>query len=114
MIRRPPRSTLFPYTTLFRSEDFYYAGGLPALLRVLAPQLDLTCLTITGKTLGENIGGAEIYNADVIRALDNPVLESGGLAILYENLAPNGAGIKYSAAETSLQMTPGSVVDLDS
>src|SRR5256885_11654434 len=86
MIRRPPRSTLFPYTTLFRSEDFYYAGGLPALLRVLAPQLDLTCLTITGKTLGENIAGAEIYNADVIRALEDRKstrLNSSHLVISY-------------------------------
>jgi len=95
-------------------EDFYYAGGLPALLGVLAPQLDLTCLTITGKTLGENIAGAEIYNADVIRALDNPVLESGGLAILYGNLAPNGAVIKASAAETSLLKHTGSAIVFDS
>src|SRR4029077_4938752 len=69
-------------------EDFYYAGGLPALMNAFAPQLDLSCLTITGKTLGENIAGAEIYNTDVIRTLDNPVLESGGLAILRGNLAP--------------------------
>ena len=95
-------------------EDFYYAGGLPALLRVLAPQLELTCLTITGKTLGENIAGAEIYNADVIRALDNPVLESGGLAILYGNLAPNGAVIKASAAETGLLKHTGSAIVFDS
>jgi len=95
-------------------EDFYYAGGLPALLRVLAPRLDLTCLTITGKTLGENIAGTEIYNADVIRALDNPVLESGGLAILYGNLAPNGAVIKASAAETSLLKHTGSAIVFDS
>ena len=95
-------------------EDFYYAGGLPALLGVLAPQLDLTCLTITGKTLGENIAGAEIYNADVIRALDNPVLESGGLAILYGNLAPNGAVIKASAAETGLLKHTGSAIVFDS
>jgi len=95
-------------------EDFYYAGGLPALLRVLAPQLELTCLTITGKTLGENIAGAEIYNADVIRALDNPVLESGGLAILYGNLAPNGAVIKASAAETRLLKHTGGAIVFDS
>jgi dihydroxy-acid dehydratase len=95
-------------------EDFYYAGGLPALLRVLAPQLDLNCLTITGKTLGENIAGAEIYNADVIRALDNPVLTSGGLAILYGNLAPNGAVIKASAAETRLLKHTGRAIVFDS
>src|SRR5271163_4773460 len=75
-------------------EDFYYAGGLPALLKAMSHHLDLTCLTITGKTLGENIASAEIYNTDVIRSLDNPILASGGLAILYGNLAPSGAVIK--------------------
>jgi len=95
-------------------EDFYYAGGLPALLRVLAPQLDLSCLTITGKTLGENIAGAEIYNTDVIRTLDNPVLTSGGLAILYGNLAPNGAVIKAAAAETRLLKHAGRAIVFDS
>ena len=91
-------------------EDFYYAGGLPALLRVLAPQLDSSCLTITGKTLGENIAGAEIYNTDVIRTLDTPVLACGGLAILYGNLAPNGAVIKASAAETKLLKHTGRAI----
>src|SRR6202521_4918742 len=95
-------------------EDFYYAGGLPALLRVLAPQLDLRCLTITGKTLGENIASAEIYNTDVIRSLDNPVLTSGGLAILYGNLAPNGAVIKASATETRLLKHAGRAIVFDS
>src|SRR5271156_7205960 len=64
-------------------EDFYYAGGLPALLKAMAPHLDLSCSTITGKALGENIANAEIFNNDVIRSGDNPVLPSGGLAILY-------------------------------
>jgi dihydroxy-acid dehydratase len=109
----PMLANLRPSGT-YLMEDFYYAGGLPALLRVLAPQLDLTCLTITGKTLGENIAGAEIYNADVIRALDNPVLESGGLAILYGNLAPNGAVIKASAAKTSLLKHAGGAIVFDS
>jgi len=95
-------------------EDFYYAGGLPALLRVLAPQLDLSCLTITGKTLGDNIASAEIYNPDVIRSLANPVLTSGGLAILYGNLAPNGAVIKASAAETRLLKHAGRAIVFDS
>ena len=94
-------------------EDFYYAGGLQALLRVLAPHLDLSCLTITGKTLGENIAGAEIYNTDVIRTLDNPVLASGGLAILYGNLAPNGAVIKASATEAKLLKHTGRAIVFD-
>jgi len=95
-------------------EDFYYAGGLPALLRALAPHLDLSCLTITGKTLGENIAAAEIYNTDVIRILDNPVLASGGLAILYGNLAPKGAVIKASAADTRLLKHTGRAIVFDS
>jgi dihydroxy-acid dehydratase len=95
-------------------EDFYYAGGLPALLNAFAPKLDLSCRTITGKTLGENVAGAEIYNTDVIRTLDNPVLESGGLAILHGNLAPTGAVIKSSAAEPGLLKHTGRAVVFDS
>ena len=95
-------------------EDFYYAGGLPALLNAIGPQLDLSCLTITGKTLGENVAGAEIYNTDVIRTLDNPVLESGGLAILHGNLAPTGAVIKSSAAEPGLLKHTGRAIVFDS
>jgi dihydroxy-acid dehydratase len=95
-------------------EDFYYAGGLLALLNIIAPQLDLSCLTITGKTLGENVAGAEIYDTDVIRTLDNPVLESGGLAILHGNLAPTGAVIKSSAAEPRLLKHTGRAIVFDS
>jgi dihydroxy-acid dehydratase len=95
-------------------EDFYYAGGLPALLNAIGPQLDLSCRTITGKTLGENVSGAEIYNTDVIRTLDNPVLQSGGLAILHGNLAPTGAVIKASAAEPRLLKHTGRAVVFDS
>ena len=95
-------------------EDFYYAGGLPALLRALSSHLNLGCLTVTGETLGENVANAEIYNADVIRSLDHPVLESGGLAILYGNLAPNGAVIKASAAEPQLLKHIGRAIVFDS
>ncbi len=95
-------------------EDFYYAGGLSALLRALAPHLDLTCMTVTGKTLGQNIASAEIFNKDVIRTTDNPVYESGGLAILYGNLAPNGAVIKASAAEKRLLEHAGRAIVFDS
>jgi dihydroxyacid dehydratase/phosphogluconate dehydratase len=95
-------------------EDFYYAGGLPALLTALAPRLDLSCLTISGKTLRENIIGAKIYNEDVIRGLDNPVYESGGLAILHGNIAPNGAVIKPVAAEPRLLKHTGPALVFDS
>ena len=94
-------------------EDFYYAGGLPALLKTMTPHLDLSCRTVTGKTLGENVAGAKIYHQDVIRTLDKPVLSNGGLAILYGNLAPNGAIIKASAAEPRLLNHTGRAIVFD-
>lgn len=95
-------------------EDFYYAGGLPALLKALASHLDLTCRTVTGKTLGENIANAEIYNSRVIRTTENPVLSSGGLVILRGNLAPQGAVIKAAAASPALLKHAGRAIVFDS
>ncbi len=95
-------------------EDFYYAGGLPALLSALKAHLDLSCRSVTGKSLGENIARAEIYNKDVIRNLDNPVMASGGLVILHGNLAPNGAVIKAAAAEPALLKHTGPAVVFNS
>jgi dihydroxy-acid dehydratase len=94
----------------FLMEDFYYAGGLRALLGQIRDLLHLDCLTVNGKTLGENIEGAKIYNNDVIRSLDNPVDLHGGTAILYGNLAPNGAVIKPTAAEKRLLQHTGPAV----
>jgi dihydroxy-acid dehydratase len=95
-------------------EDFFYAGGLPALLKALSPHLDLSCLTVTGRTLGENVAGAEIYNSDVIRSLENPVFSSGGLVILRGNLAPNRAVIKAVAADQALLKHAGRAIVFDS
>lgn len=95
-------------------EDFFYAGGLPALFKALSPHLDLNCLTVTGRTLGENIASAEIYNSDVIRGLENPVFPSGGLVILRGNLAPNGAVIKAVAADRRLLKHAGQAIVFDS
>jgi len=83
-------------------EDFFYAGGLPALLSVLKDRLHLDALTVTGRTLGEEIGDAAIYNDDVIRGLDHPVSTANGLAVLTGNIAPHGCVIKPSAAEPRL------------
>ncbi|CAN5161714.1 L-arabinonate dehydratase [soil metagenome] len=83
-------------------EDFFYAGGLPALMQVLKDKLDLTARTVAGGTLGDAIAGAKNYNPDVIRPLDNPVSAEVGTAILTGNLAPNGCVIKPSAAEPRL------------
>jgi len=95
-------------------EDFYYAGGLSALLKALSPHLDLSCLTVTGKTLGENVAASEIYNSDVIRNVDNPVFASGGLVIVRGNLAPTGAVIKPVAAEPRLLKHEGRAIVFDS
>ncbi len=95
-------------------EDFYYAGGLSGLLAALKPHLDLTCRSVTGKSLGENIASAKIHNNDVIRSLGNPVMASGGLVILRGNLAPDGAVIKAAAAEPSLLKHTGPAVVFDS
>jgi dihydroxy-acid dehydratase len=95
-------------------EDFFYAGGLSALLKALSPHLDLSSRTVTGKSLGENIAGAEIYNSDVIRGAGNPVFSSGGLAILRGNLAPNGAVIKAAAADPALVKHAGRAIVFDS
>jgi dihydroxy-acid dehydratase len=112
--RRTPLLANLRPSGKYLMEDFFYAGGLPALLKVLASHLDLQSLTVTGKTLGENIGAAEIYNDDVIRATSNAILESGGLAILRGNLAPHGAVIKPAAAESALWKHAGPAIVFDS
>ena len=86
----------------FLMEDFYYAGGLPALLSELKEKLDLSALTVAGGTLGEAIAGAKVYKPEVIRPLDNPVSSAVGTAILTGNLAPDGCVMKPSAAEPRL------------
>src|SRR5499425_2691238 len=80
-------------------EDFFYAGGLRALMRELADKLDLSCLTVTGKTMGENIAGAEIYLRDVIHTLADPIYREGATAVLKGNLAPRGSVMKPAAAD---------------
>lgn len=101
-------------TGKYLMEDFYYAGGLSALLKVLSPHLDLSCVTVTGKTVGENINNAEVHDADVIRNIENPLFPSGGLVILRGNLAPNGAVIKAPAAERRLLKHGGPAIIFDS
>ncbi|MCW5232266.1 L-arabinonate dehydratase [Verminephrobacter eiseniae] len=94
----------------FLMEDFYYAGGLLALLKRIESQLDLSCLSVNGRTLGENIAGAEVYNDDVIRPQANPVYAAGGLVVLRGNLAPRGAVLKRAAADPKLLQHTGPAV----
>ena len=91
-------------------EDFYYAGGLRGLLTVLKDDLNLECRTVSGKNLGENIAGAQVYNTDVIRTREKALSQSGGLAVLRGNLAPDGAVIKPLAAESRLLKHTGPAV----
>ena len=83
-------------------EDFYYAGGLPVLLKEVAAHLHAQALTVNGKTLGDNCRDAQNFNPEVIRRIDQPVSASGGVAVLRGNLAERGAVIKPSAATPSL------------
>ncbi len=106
----PVLANIRPAGTTYLMEDFYYAGGLRALLAEISGLLALDCLTVNGKTLGENIAGAKVYNADVIRPLDNPLASNGGLAVLRGNLAPDGAVIKPTAAEPHLLKHTGRAV----
>jgi dihydroxy-acid dehydratase len=91
-------------------EDFFYAGGLPALLATLGDAIDGSAMTVNGKTLGENIAGAKAWNDDVIRPLSNPLVASDGLAVLKGNLAPLGAVIKPPAMESRLLKHTGRAV----
>ena len=91
-------------------EDFYYAGGLRALLFRLGDLLHRGAKTVNGNTLGENIAGAKVFNDDVILPLDRPLVASDSLAVLRGNLAPDGAVIKPPAAEARLHRHAGKAV----
>ncbi|NQW09262.1 MAG: dihydroxy-acid dehydratase [Alphaproteobacteria bacterium] len=91
-------------------EDFYYAGGMPALLSELRDNLHLDAVTVSGKTLGEDIEGADIWNEEVIRRKSAPLSEEGGLAVLRGNLCPDGAIIKQSACDPKLLKHKGPAI----
>jgi len=91
-------------------EDFYYAGGLPAVIRELGDLIRRDALTVNGKTIGENTADAPCYNRDVIRPFDDPLTKRGGLAILRGNICPDGAVIKPSAATPALMRHRGRAV----
>jgi len=91
-------------------EDFYYAGGLPAVLREISPVLNRDALTANGRTMGENIADAPCWNRDVIKEFSDPFKANAGIAILRGNLAPDGAVIKPSAATSKLLRHRGRAV----
>ena len=98
----------------FLMEDFYYAGGVPAVMREIRDMLHLNALTVNGRTIGQNIEDAPCYNRDVIKSIDQPFKTKAGIAVLKGNLAPDGAVIKPSAASPQLLKHRGRAVVFES
>ncbi|WP_343117263.1 L-arabinonate dehydratase [Ostreiculturibacter nitratireducens] len=103
----PVIANIRPSGKEYLMEDFYYAGGLRALMTELGDKLDHSALTVTGRSLGEGLEGAVNYNNDVIRPLSNPVYHEGSLAVLKGNLAPDGAVIKPAACDPKFHVHSG-------
>lgn len=109
----PVLANLFPSGDRLM-EDFHYAGGLPALMQRIKAHLALDAMTVTGRTLGENIASAVVHDDEVIRPLDRPVSEAAALAVVSGNLAPQGAVIKPSAASPKFFKHVGRALVFDS
>lgn len=109
----PTLANVRPTGDTYLMEDFFYAGGLPALMTRITDHLDLGALTVSGRTLGENISGASIYNDDVIRTADNPATRQSALAVLKGNLAPEGCVIKPGCCEERLLKHSGPAIVFD-
>src|ERR1700737_1217559 len=109
----PVIANVRPSGDKYLMEDFFYAGGLPGLMSRIRDHLHLDVMTVTGKTLGENIGDAEVYNDDVIRTVADPIYAEGALAVLKGNLAPDGCVIKPSACEPRFLKHPGQALVFD-
>jgi L-arabonate dehydrase len=112
--RRTPYLANIKPSGEFLMEEFFAAGGVGALLRELIPLLHGDALTVTGKTLAENIAGAVCHDRDVIRAAASPLHAEGGIAVLGGNLAPDGAVIKQTAASPALLTHTGPAYVFDS
>jgi L-arabonate dehydrase len=94
----------------FLMEDFFYAGGVPAVMAQIEDLLHLDAVTVSGRTVAENIADAQIINPEVIRARQDPLDEGGALVVLRGNLCPDGAVIKISAAEPALHQHEGRAI----
>jgi dihydroxyacid dehydratase/phosphogluconate dehydratase len=109
----PVIANIRPSGEQYLMEDFYYAGGLPAMMSRLTAHLHLDANTVSGRTIGENIEGARVWNDDVIRPLDNPIYAEGALAVLRGNLAPSGCVIKPSACAPRFLKHTGPAIVFD-
>ncbi len=108
--RRTPFIANIRPSGAFLMEDFYYAGGLLAALNRLRDLLDTSCVNVTGHAMAEAIADATVFNDEVIRSREQPLGPEGGVAVLRGNLAPDGAVIKHTAAETRLLQHAGPAV----
>jgi len=109
----PVIANIRPSGDAYLMEDFYYAGGMPAMLERIRGHLALDAMTVNGRTIGENVAGAEVHHHDVIRPLDNPIYAEGALAVLRGNLAPDGVVIKPSACAPHLLNHCGRAIVFD-
>jgi dihydroxy-acid dehydratase len=110
----PVIANIRPSGDKYLMEDFYYAGGLPALMSRLKAFLELNHVNVSGRTLGDGLDAAEVYNDDIIRPLNNPIYAEGALAVLRGNLAPDGCVMKPSAAAPHLLRHSGPALVFDS
>ncbi len=109
----PVIANIRPSGSTYLMEDFYYAGGMPAMLKNIEPHLNTQAITVNGETLGANIANAKVFNDDVIRTTSNPIYAEGALAVLRGNLAPNGVVIKPSACAPHLLKHTGPALVFD-
>lgn len=110
----PVIANIRPSGETYLMEDFFYAGGLRALMAQMADRLDLSALTVSGRPLGETLEGAQVFNDDVIRPLSNPVYREGSLAVLRGNLCPGGAVMKPAACDPRFHSHSGPALVFDS
>jgi dihydroxy-acid dehydratase len=111
--RVPVIANVRPSGETYLMEDFFYAGGLPALMSRMRDHLHLDALTVNGRTLGENIADARVWNDDVIRTLETAIYQEGALAVLKGNLAPDGCVIKPSACDPRFLKHTGPAIVFD-
>ena len=111
--RVPVIANVRPSGNQYLMEDFFYAGGIRALMHNIRGHLHLDCMTVTGRTVRENIEGARVFNGDVIRTASNPVYGEGSLAVLRGNLAPDGCVIKPAAMDQRFLRHTGPAVVFD-
>ena len=109
----PVIANIRPSGERYLMEDFFYAGGLPAMLQTIRGHLKTAAMTVNGCTLGDNIDGSEVHDDDVIRPLDRPIYAEGALAVLRGNTAPDGVVIKPSACAPRLLRHTGRALVFD-